>query len=297
MQAPKVLLVSGTGLLGSTVAAVFRRAGVAIRATARVGELPVDLERVLAPQLDSVMECERFTHAVLCAAVADPESCFRDPDRSRRVNQDAVAELVDLCRTWNVRPVFVSTDLVFSGNEDLCAETDPVAPGTAYGRQKAAAERSVLRGGEGAAVIRVGKLMSQTLHPRSSLTPIIRACAGGEEYRAFRDQYVAPVFAEDAARALLTVVQRGMRGVYHVAGDQCFSRADLARAVCRGLGLGESGIREIRLEEFGFSEPRGRFNTLSAAKFKAETGFRFTSLEEGLQNLRRSKEFRDMVGP
>lgn len=283
----KVLLVSGTGFLGGHLARHFAREGVAFRATARDGELPLDLARPVAPQLRDVLAHERFTHAVICAAMADVDACFRHPRLSSRVNVDAVAELVHELARFDVLPVFFSTDLVFGGGADLYREGDPVSPGTLYGRQKATSEELV-RGSGKHIVFRTSKLMAADLHPRNILTPIVRAGRGDGTYRAFTDQWITPVFCEDVARYVTAALRAGLEGTYHLAGVDRLSRLELARRACEALGLDASRIGEARLADLALAEPRGSYNTLSAERIRHATGIAPTPLAEGLARLRAS---------
>lgn len=281
----RVLLISGGGLLGSALGRDLPRLGVEVLPTSRRGETgtwPLDLERALAPQLEGIWASRPFTHAILCAAMADVDECFRQPELSRRVNVDAPRELFALCAERAVTPVFFSTDLVFDCAADWRKETDPLSPRTLYARQKAVAETLLPAS---ALLFRTSKLMAMDPHPRSILTPIVKAGRGQGAYRAFRDQFITPVFVEDVARAVAVLLRARGAGTYHLAGEERFSRLELARLVCRELGLHSANIEEAEMASVRFSEPRGPCNTLSSEKIRREYGVRFTPLAEGLRAL------------
>jgi dTDP-4-dehydrorhamnose reductase len=286
-MAPKVLLLSGTGFLGSRLSAHFARRGLPFRATTRSGPFPFDLERPVAPQLEEALARERFTHGVLCAAMADIEECFRNPGRSRRVNLEGPAEAWALFARFGVKPVYFSTDMVFDCRSDFRREEEPPSPTTLYGTQKAAAEAALREKFVDFLIFRTSKMMSMDLHPRSILTPLAEAARGRSGYRAFRDQFVTPVFAEDVARAVEEAILGGASGTFHLAGDERLSRAELARRVCRALGADEGAVREAALSEAPVSEPRGPFHTLANEKARRELGISFTPLAEGLAELRK----------
>jgi dTDP-4-dehydrorhamnose reductase len=279
----KVLLVGGGGFLGPKLAAGFARAGIGFLATTRS---TLDLEQPVEPQLRALVVSGGFTHAVLSAAMADLEACFRDPVRSRRVNVEAPAELFSLLAELGVRVSFISTDMVFDCTRDFRTEDEPTGPTTLYGRQKCETEKFLLGSARDALVFRTSKLMSMEPDPRNILTPLVRTAREGALYRAFRDQYVTPVFAEDVADAVAAAFLRGSTGVFHLAGDERLSRVELARRVCRFFGSDGSGIEEGSIHAAPVSEPRGPYHTLSAARAKRELDFRPTPLEDGLARLR-----------
>jgi dTDP-4-dehydrorhamnose reductase len=269
----KILLVSGSGFLGSHLA---RHFGTLCVSTSRA---TLDLSRPVSAPLRKLL-VEGFTHVILCAANADVEACFRDPAGSRRVNVEAVREMMPVFADSGIKVAFFSSDMVFDCSRDFRAEEEPVSPTTEYGRQKAEAE-SLVNG----LVFRTSKMMSMNLHPRSILTPLVLAAREGIPYRAFRDQFITPVFAEDVCRAVKSAFRAGAQGTFHLAGEERFSRAEMAREVCAQLGTNAAVITEISVRDAPVSEPRGPFHTLSAAKAQREFGFRPTPLSLGLKKL------------
>jgi dTDP-4-dehydrorhamnose reductase len=279
----KILLVSGSGLLGAKLADCFESESVAFEATTRA---QLELARPVAPQLAPWLARGGFTHAVICAAMADVDACFRQPELSRRVNVLAVGELARILADAAIRVAFFSTDLVFDGKSDFCREEDPTGPTTLYGRQKLEAERLVLAASGANLVFRTSKLMALDAHPRNLLTPVLRAAASVAEYHAFRDQFVTPVFAEDVSRAVPLAFRHSLSGIYHVAGRERLSRAELARRACAAVGLDSSRITETSMCDAKLSECRGPRNTLAVEKLARDAGFEPTSLEKGLAILR-----------
>jgi dTDP-4-dehydrorhamnose reductase len=269
----KILLVSGSGFLGSHLA---RHFGASCVPTSRI---TFDLSRPVEGALRELLR-GGFTHAILCAAQADVEACFRDPAGSRRVNVEAVREMLPIFAEHGVRVAFFSSDMVFDCFRDFRTEEEAVSPTTEYGRQKAEAESLVC-----GLIFRTSKMMSMDLHPRSILSPLVAAAREGRAYRAFRDQFITPVFAEDVCRAVESAFRTGAEGTFHLAGKERFSRAELAREVCARIGSNAAAVTETSVREAPLSEPRGPFHTLSAAKAAREFGFKPTALSEGLKIL------------
>ena len=282
----KVLLVSGSGFLGSNLARHFEQQNIPFQATARSGAFSLDLEQPLAAQAERIFAEEKFTHLILCAAIADPEDCYRNPERSRRVNLDAPEELWLLARKWNLRPAFFSTDLVFDSARDLRTEEEATCPTTLYGRQKAEAEVRLRETFPETLVFRTSKLMATSVHPRNILVPVVQAIQKGVAYRSFHDQWITPVFAEDVARVVLGAFEQNLSGIYHLAGPERLSRLELAREVYRAWGV-EGEIPSMSYRDGPFSEPRGPLNTLSAEKIRRELGFAFTPLRQGIAELKK----------
>ncbi|MGZ3740435.1 MAG: SDR family oxidoreductase [Bdellovibrionota bacterium] len=280
---PKVLLISGTGFLGSHLPARLRADGIDFVASSRAATPALNLERPIRAQLGDWFAAGRFTHGVICAAQSDVESCFRDPVLSRRINVDAVAELQECFTECGVKPVFFSSDMVFDCTREFRGEEEAPSPTTEYGRQKTEAERRLRESGEHL-IFRTSKLMAMYPHPRNILSPLV-AAARGEPFRAFRDQFITPVFVEDVGEALVRALRTQASGTFHLAGERRLSRVELAREVCRFFGGSGEAVEETSIRDAMLSEPRGFFHTLSAEKARKELGMAFTPLEEGLKRL------------
>ena len=70
--------------------------------------------------------------------------CYRNPARAQQVNVAGAVLLTDLCAASAARLLFVSTDLVFDGNQGNYSETAAPRPLSVYGHSKRAGEQVVL---------------------------------------------------------------------------------------------------------------------------------------------------------
>jgi dTDP-4-dehydrorhamnose reductase len=81
------------------------------------------------------------SHVINCAAWTDVDDAEAHPDLADRVNGHAVLELARRSEAVRAKPVFISTDYVFSGRARFpCPVDAPREPLNAYGRSKALGE-------------------------------------------------------------------------------------------------------------------------------------------------------------
>lgn len=240
-QTRKRLLVTGaSGLLGYRVCQeaksgwrVFGLHRTHPVAAEDVEALDVDLtdEGALARALDRI----RPNAVIHTAAVSQPETCHKDPERSRAVNVEATENLAALCARRRIRMVFTSSDLVFDGRKPPYAETDPVSPVSAYGRQKAETERRVRKICPAAVICRMPLMFGYA--PGTSggfLGWMVRALEKGEPLHLFTDEYRTAVDTASAARGLLLFTDKPP-GTYHLGGRRRLSRYEI------GIALVERG--------------------------------------------------------
>lgn len=76
-----------------------------------------------------------------CAAYTNVDSAEKDPAACFAVNTWGTENIVDICNEDNIKLIFVSTDFVFDGKQDvLVTENDSLNPLNVYGKSKQLAE-------------------------------------------------------------------------------------------------------------------------------------------------------------
>lgn len=128
--------------------------------------------------------------------------------------------------------VQMSTDCVFSGGEPLTEDTPP-APRQPYGAAKAAAELVARALVPGAAVVRTSVLFGEG---DGFFDRLVVDLAHGAEGGLFTDQWRCHADVRDVAAGIVEVAERGLAGVFHLAGPLT-SRADAGRDLAARLGL------------------------------------------------------------
>lgn len=135
--------------------------------------------------------------------------------------------------------VLISSDAVFSGDGRPRAEDDVPDPIADYGRWKVAAERSVLAGAEGSAVVRLPLIVS--LDPLDHVAARIREGAErGAPTPWFTDEVRQPARADELAAALWRIVAldgEGRAGTWHLPGPERLSRFQIAVRYVQALDL------------------------------------------------------------
>ncbi len=179
-------------------------------------------------------------HAAAMTRVGDAEA---DPAACRRINVEAVAELLPAAAAAGCPVLLVSTDMVFDGRRGAYDEDQPPDADSVYGRSKAEAEALVLAAGQ--TVARLPLLLGGDAGPgrRGADSALLAALAAGERPVLFADELRAPIAAELAAEALLGLARSLADGepvpggVFHFAGAGGVDRHELGLRVCAAAGV------------------------------------------------------------
>ena len=93
-----------------------------------------------------------------------------------------------------------------------------------------------------------------------------RVAAGEGALRVVDDQRGRPTYALDLAGAIEHLVERGARGVYHVANEGEATWWEVARAALDLRGLRDLPIARISTEELDLPAPRPTYSVLDLSK-------------------------------
>jgi len=193
---------------------------------------------------------------VNCAAWTDVDGAETAEDAAYAINADGAGTLARACASAGAFLVHVSTDYVFDGASkrgEGWVESDPIAPLGAYGRTKLAGERQVTASGAAHAIVRTAWVFGPG--GRNFVDTMRRLGAERDELQVVADQIGCPTFTGHLADALLTISERRLQGVQHVAGGGACSWFDLALATFEATG---TRVRVTPVTTEAFPRPAAR---------------------------------------
>ena len=205
---------------------------------------------------------------VNCAAYTAVDACEDNEDLAYAVNATGPANLAQACAAAGARLVHISTDYVFAGDATEPYEVDaPIAPASAYGRTKAAGERSITEAGADALIVRTAWLYGANgpCFPKT----IARAGRDRGALKVVSDQIGQPTWTRDLAALILGLIEaEAPAGFYHGTSSGEASWFDFARAICNAAGLGEI-VTPCGSEEYPRPAPRPAYSVLDHAPLPA----------------------------
>ncbi len=227
---------------------------------------PIDLTQ---PDVVRAVFAAAHPNAVLhAAALASVAACHRDPARARRVNVEATALLADLCAAAGVRLVFVSTDLVFDGEQGGYREADAPAPLSVYGQSKRDAELAVLGTPRGL-VVRLSLLYGPSLTGRPAFfDEQVRALRQRQPIACFSDEWRTPLALATAAEALAALLPVDVTGLLHLGGPERLNRLEMAQQLAVHLGADPAVLVPTSRAAVAAAEPRPRDTSLDSTRWR-----------------------------
>ena len=265
----RLYVTGGTGLVGSNVIRLARQQGIEIIA-AQYGPPP---EWSVDYQLDPLdmadheairRSIRQYKPDAVIHAAAILDQIVMDTQRARcwSLMVDGTLVLAESCREVGARLVFVSSDWVFDGRDDIVDEASPPNPINFYGVMKVASERGLgamddLNYGVGrlAGIYGLNYAAPSLLRKENglgfdfSVYAIHRLAAGlpAEIWTGPKVNAEAhPTLASDCADLLLRLAQHDGKGIFHCFGSECISRIDLAHQIAAAFDADPALIAPTR---------------------------------------------------
>jgi dTDP-4-dehydrorhamnose reductase len=105
----------------------------------------------------------------------------------------------------------------------------------------------------------------------------------GEPLKIFSDQTRTPTYVEDLAAALVVMIEKRSRGVFHLSGKDAITPYEMTVAVAEHLGFDRDKIDFVTAETFRQPAARPPITGFNLTKAKKELFYNPISFKEGLQ--------------
>ena len=286
----KILITGASGLLGINLALKAMREHEVIGLDR--GRLKSTPFRVLQADLfhtdtiDSIVESTQPDWLVNCAALANLEECEQYPERARLLNAELPGELAKICAQRRIRFVHISTDAVFDGEkQDLYTEEDEPNPLGIYSQTKLNGERAVQSANSEAIIARVNFYGWSLSGMRSLGEFFVNNLSAGKQMNGFIDVIFCPMFVNHTAQILLSMLEKGLNGLYHVLGAQPMSKYHFGIEIARKFGLRESQIDAKSVLSSELTARRAHNLQLSTHKLSTDLGYELPRFSTGLDEF------------
>ncbi|MCI7049986.1 MAG: dTDP-4-dehydrorhamnose reductase [Bacteroidales bacterium] len=216
----------------------------------------------------SFVEQNRISVIVNCAAFTAVDKAESEPERCNLLNHIAPGYLAEAIASVGGTMIQISTDYVFDGTScKPYKEEDITNPQTVYGRTKLAGEESVIRTCAGSMVIRTAWLYST--YGNNFVKTMLRLGKERDKLGVVADQIGTPTYAHDLAKAILTVIEKGIKpGVYHFTNEGTCSWYDFTKAIHRMEGIEDCEVSPIHTEDYPVPAKRPHYSVLDKTKIK-----------------------------
>src|ERR1700685_1820575 len=198
---PRILLIGGSGQVGHELAGILPRVGEVVVPDRASFDLtrPSDVARIIHNTGPRII--------VNAAAYTAVDLAEKEADKARAINAQAPAAMAAEAAELNALLVHYSTDYVFDGSkESPYGEDDLTNPLNVYGQTKLNGENAIRDSGCRHLILRTAWVYAT--RGKNFLLTILRLASQREELRIVSDQFGAPTWAREIARATSSMLER-----------------------------------------------------------------------------------------
>lgn len=285
MEKNKILVTGANGQLGNEIRVLSKKYSNLDFIFTDVEELDlINKERV-----DNFFNSNQISWIINCAAYTAVDKAEEDYDLAYKINVEAVENLVNKAKEYNIPIIHISTDFVFDGQKNTpYFEDDITNPINQYGKTKLEGEK-IVETYEHGIIIRTAWLYST--FGNNFVKTIIKKAEEQNSLKVVFDQIGSPTYAKDLAEFILLIVNKeyNHKNIFHFSNEGVASWYDFACSIIEYYGI-ECNIEPVFSEEFITKANRPKYSVLSKKKvkevFKIRVPYWRDSLKECIEKLK-----------
>lgn len=192
----------------------------------------------------------------------------------RAVNTDGTRNIAEICKKFNCKMMYISTDYVFNGQgtepwEPDCKDYEPL---NVYGQTKLGGELAVANLLEKYFIVRIAWVFG--VNGNNFIKTMLNVGKKYDELTVVNDQIGTPTYTYDLARLLVDMIETKKYGYYHATNEGGYiSWYDFACEIFKQAGY-NTKVKPVTTEEYGLSKAKRPFNSRLDKSKLIENGFK-----------------------
>jgi dTDP-4-dehydrorhamnose reductase len=266
----KILITGASSLPGYRTTQEALNKGHEVIAIYNTHPIPIENDKLTKIKLDirdylrvqELLEREKPEVIIHMAALGNVDQCEKEKKLAWEVNVQATINIARFASKTSSFIVYLSTDYVFDGEKGNYAEDTPPNPVDYYGLTKLMGEIACMSANTDYAIVRASSIYGFGPGRSNFAKFLVEKLSKGEPIKALVDQYTTPTQASLLAKAVMEIIERGLKGVFHTVGKK-MNRYEFALEVAEVIGLDKSLIKQARMDEMSWYAKRPKDSSLN----------------------------------
>jgi dTDP-4-dehydrorhamnose reductase len=245
-----------------------------------------ELDITSALQVDQFFQKNNIDIIINCAAYTAVDKAEEEPDIAKLINFEAVANLVQVCKPYDIYLVHISTDFVFDGKSQRpYHEEDLPDPLSSYGKSKLAGEEAMMACLEKGMIIRTSWLYSS--FGNNFVKTILKKATEKGKLEVVSDQVGCPTYARDLAETILEILPKALSThqfeIFHYSNEGQCSWYEFAKAIVELADI-SCKVNPVASENYLQKAPRPFYSVMDKTKIKEQFGITIPEWKESLKD-------------
>ena len=212
---------------------------------------------------DAVIHCAAYT--AVDAAEDNVELC-------RKVNAEGTRNIAKVCKSLDIKMMYISTDYVFNGEGQRPWEPDDHRePLNVYGLTKYEGEIAVEQNLDKYFIVRIAWVFG--INGKNFIKTMLRLGKERGAVSVVNDQIGSPTYTYDLSKLLVAMIQTDKYGRYHATNEGLCSWYDFACEIFRQAGMDEVKVTPVPTSGYPASKAKRPMNSRISKEKLTENGF------------------------
>ncbi|WP_127717802.1 NAD(P)-dependent oxidoreductase [Halobacteriovorax sp. HLS] len=298
----KIFLTGATGLLGSNILATKLDSFEIIasyRSKSLVTNHPnIRTSNIDLTDIDQVRKtlCESKCKLVInSAGYTNVNGCEQYPEKAHKENVLIAQNLAIVTHELGLDFIHISSDHLFSGQNELSNEKTQVSPINEYARSKVQAEEVVKKENNSTLIIRTNFYGWGPLHRNSFSDWIINALTNNEAITMYTNLFYTPINVNTLIDTIFELYEKDAQGIYNVVGDDRISKYDFGKLLAKEFHLDEKLISKGLYNSSDQLIKRPEDMSLSNSKVANLLKHSVENIESGINKLKETQGIQKKV--
>ena len=290
----KILVIGGSGMIGSKVVDHFLKTGNEVEFTYLMHDVPfrkgyhLDItHKDKTVKLIAKINPDIVIHS---SALANVDLCETNNSLADSINVNGAANIIEGCKVVKSKLIYISTSFVFDGSKQQYVEDDIPLPSTYYGFTKYRGEELVRNSDLSYLILRTDQpyCWVEKWQRTNSVLRVLQTLRSGKVLKEITDWYNTPTYVPDFAHAIEKLLEDNAEGIFHLVGSEFINRYDWALEVANTFELDKNLIEPITSDTLSLPAKRVNVN-LSNKKLFQKTAMRMSNVQDGLNAMKRNE--------
>ena len=224
MKKSKILILGGTGIIANSFSDNYGHKFKILKTHFRnpiKNSIYFDVKK---SSIDRIISKYKPAVIIYAAGISDHNYCAKNKTESRLTNVLANKKQISKIIKKNIKIIFLSTQLVYSGNKGAYAETDKPYPILEYSKQKLDLENYITKHTKNYLILRLTKIIGLTDNKKDPINYFLNDLNKRQKLKLADDQITNYLYVDDLNKILEESITKNICGVFNVGGSKSISR-------------------------------------------------------------------------
>lgn len=293
-----VLITGGTGLLGKSLIETRDDAFTIVATYIGNYEVQNSSPDVSYRKLDvlnyeehrEIFESFKPDVVIHAASIGSPDFAEQNKEVTWSINVTGTSNIVDLCRKFHSRLIFISSNGIYDGDHAPYDEAAKAIPVNYYGQTKLEGEILAKTLDANCTVVRPILMYgwNNSFERGNIVTMIIDKLKNGRQMNVYDDVFSNPLYSIHCAEAIWKIIRENRQGAYNIAGADRLSVYGLALKVAEAFGLDRELVKPVRQGFFNELVKRPKDTSYVTDRMERELAMRPLGIGEGLTLMKKA---------